>query len=478
MRRYLAPLVLVSIVGCQAETFSPSALARIEVVQGEGGTAAPLEQPDSAIILRLLDDQGRPMTGVQVQFVSVTPDITFDRPTDTSGVDGLILVRPRLGRTPGTQTLQVNATEGVSIQVHLIAKGMLALLVAPGSGVTCALDLDRHAWCWGANGAGALGDSGRVNATAFPAFISPRPVRVVGGLTWSALAAGYHFVCGIATDGGTRCWGRGGVGELGRGAAGGDATCPAPGGLCSAVPAPITGDPGELVSLVAAENATCGLTLGGQAWCWGRLWNSVTSLTYLTPTPIGGATRFRDLVAGYDFVCGISTTDDVWCWGGNAQRQLGVGTTGSDTAVFVAKAPAGSHLDGDDDMPCWLTPDRQATCWGFIKTRGTSVTQPTRIAELDGSAELGALWFSVERLDARLGFSYWDFSARRHVAVEAPFDRLLEIRAGSNNGCGRTLDAYVVCWGENSEGESGTLAYLGWSDAFVWPPRFVLPPAE
>lgn len=474
--RVLLPSIALTLCACAAETSSPAVIARFEVLQGEGVTAAPRERPDSAIILRLLDDQDHPVSGVAVRYSAITADVTFDSVPSETGPDGLLVFYPRAGRRPGTQSIQVSTDGGVFARVNFQAQGMEAKRVVAGGGFACAIDHAEQAWCWGAPAGGALGDSGAATRRGGHAV---HPTKVVGGLQWVDLAAGYEFACGIATDGGTRCWGRATQGQLGRGTLGGDATCPVAAG-CSSVPRPIAGDPG-LVSLVASTSAACGLTSSGQAYCWGSLRSPYSGTVWPAPTAIGGAVRFTQLVAGYADVCGISTTDQVWCWGSNGQGELGVpsiATAGTDTAVFVSSLPAGSRLQGDDDMTCWLTPTEQATCWGRMKTDGLIRTAPTRLPALDGTRALGALWFALVALDPYRTFRSWDYWNKRWTDVGAPFEQLVQIDAGANNGCGRTQDDLVVCWGENSSGELGNEELYGWSDAYVWPPRFVLPPRE
>src|SRR5437773_2528962 len=62
------------------------------------------------------------------------------------------------------------------------------------------------AYCWGANG-GALGDGSYMNSSI--------PVAVSGGLSFSALAAGGGFTCGLTSAGTAYCWGNNTSGQLG-----------------------------------------------------------------------------------------------------------------------------------------------------------------------------------------------------------------------------------------------------------------------
>ena len=73
----------------------------------------------------------------------------------------------------------------------------------------CAIDEQNHAFCWGNNDMGQLGD-GTLNPSTVP-------VAVSGGLTFTAIAAGYQHTCAIGTDNGLYCWGANYFGQAGQG---------------------------------------------------------------------------------------------------------------------------------------------------------------------------------------------------------------------------------------------------------------------
>jgi alpha-tubulin suppressor-like RCC1 family protein len=101
-----------------------------------------------------------------------------------------------------------------------------ATAVGPGSpmqlyGVTtgiahaCALDFSGRAWCWGASSNGQVGNGVKPANPQTNNFSSPQ--LVAGGVTFSALAAGFNHTCGIATDYSVYCWGSNDGGQLGIG---------------------------------------------------------------------------------------------------------------------------------------------------------------------------------------------------------------------------------------------------------------------
>ncbi|MFL5495476.1 MAG: RCC1 domain-containing protein [Gemmatimonadales bacterium] len=83
--------------------------------------------------------------------------------------------------------------------------------VSAGGAHTCAVTPFDRAFCWGANARGQLGD-GTITTDR------PTPVRVVGGLLFTQVNAGkFRHTCGVTIDKHAYCWGQNDLGELGDG---------------------------------------------------------------------------------------------------------------------------------------------------------------------------------------------------------------------------------------------------------------------
>ena len=183
--------------------------------------------------------------------------------------------------------------------------------VTAGHSHTCGLAIDGRAFCWGARG-----EDGADSTTR------PRPAHVGGALRFTSLGAGSFYTCGVTTTGAGHCWGDNEFGQLGDGTT-----------KSSAAPRAVAG--GHRFQRIVAKRAngrphTCGLTVDGQAFCWG--WESEAlgrgnlEDTYRPGVVVGGLS-FRTLSAGFSHTCGATTRGDVYCWGDDRYGQLGDGAT-------------------------------------------------------------------------------------------------------------------------------------------------------
>ena len=222
----------------------------------------------------------------------------------------------------------------------VLVKGLTNVVkIAAGVGHTCAILSDRTVNCWGVNGLGQLGDGSKIDRA------TPAPVVTAGGPLGNAtqLAVGSTYSCALLGDKTVSCWG-GGPGSDNT-----KATLVA--GLTDIVA--IDGDGRSICSLHATGAMTCfaattvtptnvaQLALGDASRCvrlsdatvscWGQggsgeLGDGLKT-DRLTPGPVPGLTAVTDLASGQFHYCAIRTPTDVVCWGNNSSHQLGDGTT-------------------------------------------------------------------------------------------------------------------------------------------------------
>jgi alpha-tubulin suppressor-like RCC1 family protein len=234
--------------------------------------------------------------------------------------------------------------------------------VSAGYVHTCAIHLSDSAWCWGNNDNGRLGTG---NTTE-----SPWPTPVQGGLLFRRISAGGYHTCGVTTGSRAYCWGRNTQGQLGDGT------------LTSRLkPVPVAGGLSfRWVSTNSAnisfkwQSATCGVSGGGKAYCWGSNLHGQLgdgSHTQRTkPVAVKGGLSFTQVNTGGGHTCGVTTSNLAYCWGYNGRGQLGDGTlteritpravTGGH--LFRAVPTAGGYAGGHT---CGLTTGDRAFCWGF-----------------------------------------------------------------------------------------------------------------
>jgi alpha-tubulin suppressor-like RCC1 family protein len=177
----------------------------------------------------------------------------------------------------------------------------------------CGLAGEGAAYCWGANGAGQLGDESFVD--------SQRAVAVQGGHAFFSLAAGVDHTCGLTLDGAAYCWGANSTGALGDGTTNNRGT-----------PTPVSRGL-TFASIAAGGEQTCALTPSGAAYCWGS--NTYGQLGQRgapmssTPSVVQGVPPFTSITVGLYTACGVTHAGAAYCWGDDRNGQLGGGYAGN-----------------------------------------------------------------------------------------------------------------------------------------------------
>ena len=188
-----------------------------------------------------------------------------------------------------------------------ITGGLAFAELSAGTSHTCGVMTGGAAYCWGLAESGALGDGTLPSMTCIGRPCSPAPIAVSGDFQFRSIGAGEGFTCGVTVAGAGYCWGKGSQGQLGDGTMADHAT-----------PSPVAA--GLVYTTIAVGRAhACGLTTGGSVFCWG---NGVAS-----PSPVPGGIVFATITVGVLHVCGLSTTGIAYCWGANFYGQLGDGST-------------------------------------------------------------------------------------------------------------------------------------------------------
>src|SRR2546428_362438 len=176
---------------------------------------------------------------------------------------------------------------------------------------------------------------------------------------------------------------------------------------------------------------TCGVTMGGAAYCWGnnglgQLGNGTTTSS-TTPVAVGGGLTFAAVSAGTGvtgFTCGLTPGGAAYCWGDNSSGELGTGTTtNSSTPLAVGGGFTFAAVSTGAYHSCGLTKNGAAYCWGYND-------------------------------DGELGDGSYAQPSGTPVAVSGGFT-FAAVSAGGFNACGITTSSALYCWGYNGAGELG-----------------------
>jgi alpha-tubulin suppressor-like RCC1 family protein len=299
--------------------------------------------------------------------------------------------------------------DGTTMDRHspvAVAGGLTFSAISAGLLHTCALTALGDAYCWGDNFTGELGDGTRTGRFT--------PVAVAGGLTFSAISAGFSHTCAVTTLGDAYCWGANLRGQLGNP----DRRSPEDDRL---TPTAVVGD----ITFSAIEvggGLSCGLTPGGDVYCWGG--NDEGLLYGHNPFAVPGGLSFSDVATGEEHVCGISLGGDAYCWGenGTGPGQLGDGTNfDSFHPVAVIGGLTFSAISAGGDHTCGLTPGK-SYCWG--RNADGQLGDGTTTGRLTPDSVTGGFTFSA-------------------------------ISAGGAHTCALTTGGVAYCWGANSSGQLG-----------------------
>ena len=305
-------------------------------------------------------------------------------------------------------------------------------------------------------------------------------MAVSGGRTYTALVASEVHTCGLAGGGRAYCWGRNASGQLGDGTVETNRLTPVAvsGGLSFTV-------------LAAGSDHTCGLAMGGTAYCWGsnafgQLGGGTVGTNRLTQVAVSGGRKYTALVAGWGHTCGLAAGGRAYCWGFNAFGQLGdrMSGTGYSSAdrlapvavsgglSFTALAAGGAHT-------CGLVSGGTAYCWGNNQygqlgdgTTGTGFRSADRTAPVvvSGGLSFTALagggvhtcglltggsaycWGSNASGQLGDGMSGTDRTAPVAVGAGRTFTALA---GGFSHTCGLATGETGYCWGSNDSGQLG-----------------------
>ncbi|HEU4562497.1 MAG TPA: hypothetical protein VFS20_32000 [Longimicrobium sp.] len=333
----------------------------------------------------------------------------------------------------------------------------------------CGVTSGGQAYCWGRNPFGQLGDGSYLDASVAVA------VDQSGGLSFSQVTAGLVHTCAITSSSGAPyCWGHNADGRVG------DSTA------MNIRPTPVAVYGGHtFASITAGEAHTCGLTSGGQAYCWGandygQLGNNTARFSRIpvaVQQPVG--VTFSQITAGKWHTCALSS-GQAYCWGYGGFGALGGGFSFGDSIPQAVSQPGGvtfTSINTGYEHTCALSSGGAAYCWGKNGSSqlgdSTTTTQYTPVAARMPSgvtySEIATAGLSTCAIANTTNVAYcWGLgssgqlgngsiaSSRLPVAVSMPSGVTFSaIRAESMGMCALDGIGQTWCWGKNYYGQLG-----------------------
>jgi alpha-tubulin suppressor-like RCC1 family protein len=357
--------------------------------------------------------------------------------------------------------------------------------VAAGSNHTCMIINDRIQ-CWGWNIYGQLGNGNNID-NHVPTKVLDASGNPITGAT-KVVASGVH-TCALI-NGGVKCWGGNYSGELG------DQTFDSSSKPVSALDAssvPLS----NVDDIALGDNHTCALINGGVK-CWGfngsgQLGNG-TITDSITPVDVLDINDFpitnvKSITSGSSHTCAILNDNTGMCWGYNSYNQLanssanfpmGFGNFIAKYAVpilsddFVTPLANIESLSLGNQHSCGVV-SGAAKCWGrnafFQLGNGSGMPAVIGIQQVVGLTS-GISNISAKHLHTCAtvsnGVQCWgsgalgnNSSSDSNVPVSVldetlvPISGISAIVSGDSHSCVLMSDESVKCWGSNSYGELG-----------------------
>ncbi|MBQ11025.1 MAG: hypothetical protein CMJ45_05690 [Planctomyces sp.] len=246
-----------------------------------------------------------------------------------------------------------------------------------------------------------------------PSPFTPTPLAPVDSGSWKALSPTYDYTCGLTVLGQAYCWGTGNNGVLGTGGTGDSVT-----------PAPVSGGL-TFESISSRDSQTCAVTPGGAAYCWGAgsggsLGNGSTD-NQSSPVMVAGGLAFKSVIAMGGHACGVTTLGDAYCWGNGFNGVLGSGSTDRQTTPTLVSGALFYDSISGSSQTCGVTTRNAAYCWGR------------------GGLKLG-VGSDNDQLSPAPVLGGFDFAS---------------VVTGHESTCGLTTKGEAFCWGADFHGRLG-----------------------
>ena len=336
--------------------------------------------------------------------------------------------------------------------------------ISAGANHTCTVNDAKEVWCWGSNAFGQLGDGTTEDRKT--------PVRVLGLPENSvAVSVGSNYTCVLTGAGGIKCWGLNYNGQLGDGT-----------NVDRRTPVDVVGLTNNVKSVSLFDSHACAVTIDGGLKCWGANgngqlgWESEGQLSYNIPTDVPGLDSGVFAVAGGDYHTCALVRGVVKCWGNDSFDQLGngSGTSQSSPGDVIGINDTVIAISSGDIHSCALTAVGRVKCWGTNSLGqigdGTTTNRdsPVDVFGLSGgviyitsgSSHTCAM-FAVGEVQCWGSNAFGELgnstttNSLVPVSVEELEGNVIAMAAGSQMVIAILADGSIICWGYNYYGQLG-----------------------
>jgi alpha-tubulin suppressor-like RCC1 family protein len=264
------------------------------------------------------------------------------------------------------------------------------------SGHTCAVTSSKELWCWGANVDDQIGDESGEDQ------LVPKRIASLSGVT--AVSLGARHSCALLENHRVFCWGDNDSLQIG------DDT-----GIDRPAPTPAT-DLIDAVEISMGAFHSCARRQTGALACWGR--NAYgeagtgDQIGVVRPMPVVGIDDALQIAAGGFHTCARRASGGAWCWGYGEYGNMGNGTQ-----PFAQLTPVEVELPWEPleiasgQAVCARNAQGAVSCWGVrLDSRLNTVIKlsPEPITPLAPALTLGG---SCSASPAKL-VSCWGFNSR------------------------------------------------------------------
>ncbi|MFN0181833.1 MAG: Ig-like domain-containing protein [Gemmatimonadales bacterium] len=411
----------------------PSTVSRIS--GNNQATSANGALADS-LVVRVLDQYGNGVSGVTVDWVVSQGGGSASPASSVTNGTGRGATKWTLGSSGGPATITAVARTATDSVVAVFTGAVFITFetIAAGGRSSCGIDDGGVLYCWGFNGDGQLGlGAGPIGSG--PVFTFPQAVATSTAQTFMSMNGGQYHHCAVTFSHVGYCWGDNNNGQLGINAP--VRSSPQPTLIFTGIP---------FASVSSGRSHSCGLTIGGRAWCWGSnergqlggnvdidtTLNTVKLVPTLAPAQVGSQIDgkffavydFKTVVAGGVHSCGIQPGGAVRCWGLGREGQLGNGTNSVDEydPRLVSTGVAMDSITAGFKHSCSLSQAGAAFCWG-------------------------------DNIDGQLGNGS-NIGANTPSSVSGGLV-FTQLAAGYGHTCGIAAGGQAYCWGRNDRGQLG-----------------------